>query len=301
MYELVKLSEHDYYVDCPAKIGLVDLGSGNFAAIDSGSDKDAGKKVLRILEANGWKLSTIYATHSHADHIGGCRLLQDRTGCRVYAAGMEAAFTNFPLLEPMNLYGGYPMKELHHKFLLAQECRAETLTAEALPTGWELIELPGHSFDMVGFKTPDGNIFLADCVSSAETLEKYGIGYLWSVGEARETLVKIKALTAKQFIPAHAPVVSDIVPLAEKNREAIEEAAKRIMNFCLEPIAFDDLLKKVFDSYGLSMSIQQYVLIGSTVRSYLAWLCDEGKAEFLIEDNKMLWHTKTENEVSGNV
>lgn len=301
MYELVKLSEHDYYVDCPAKIGLVDLGNGNFAAIDSGSDKDAGKKVLRILEANGWKLSTIYATHSHADHIGGCRLLQDRTGCRVYAAGMEAAFTNFPLLEPMDLYGGYPMKELHHKFLLAQECKAETLTAEALPTDWELIELPGHSFDMVGFKTPDGNIFLADCVSSAETLEKYGIGYLWSVGEARETLVKIKALTAKQFIPAHAPVVSDIVPLAEKNREAIEEAAKRIMNFCLEPIAFDDLLKKVFDSYGLSMSIQQYVLIGSTVRSYLAWLCDEGKAEFLIKDNKMLWHTKTENEVSGNV
>ena len=110
MYELIRLSEHDYYVDCPAKIGLVDLGDGSFAAVDSGSDKDAGKKVLRILEANGWKLSAIYATHSHADHIGGCRLLQDRTGCKVYAAGMEAAFTNFPLLEPMNLYGGYPMK-----------------------------------------------------------------------------------------------------------------------------------------------------------------------------------------------
>ena len=150
---------------------------------------------------------------------------------------------------------------------------------------------------MVGFKTPDGNAFLADCVSSAETLEKYGIGYLWSVGETLATLEKIKTLTAKQFIPAHAPVVSDIVPLAEKNREAIEEAAKRIMDFCREPIGFDDLLKKIFDSYGLSMSVQQYVLIGSTVRSYLSWLCDEGKTEFLIEDNRMLWHTKEDENV----
>ena len=70
MYELIQLTEHDYYIDCPAKIGLVRIDEDNVVLIDSGNDKDAGKKVFRILEANGWNLKAIFNTHSHADHIG---------------------------------------------------------------------------------------------------------------------------------------------------------------------------------------------------------------------------------------
>ena len=78
MYELIQLTEHDYYIDCPAKIGLVRIDEDNVVLIDSGNDKDAGKKVFRILEANGWNLKAIFNTHSHADHIGGNRFLQDK-------------------------------------------------------------------------------------------------------------------------------------------------------------------------------------------------------------------------------
>ena len=44
MYELIKISEHDYYIDCPAKTGVVLTGNNEAVLIDSGSDKDAGKK-----------------------------------------------------------------------------------------------------------------------------------------------------------------------------------------------------------------------------------------------------------------
>lgn len=71
MYELIQVSEHDYYIDCPAKMGLVRVGDREVVAIDSGSDKDAAKKLLRHVEARGWKLTAVYNTHSHADHIGG--------------------------------------------------------------------------------------------------------------------------------------------------------------------------------------------------------------------------------------
>ena len=121
MYELIQVSENNYYIQSPAKIGLVKLNDTDVCLIDSGSDKDAGRKVRQILDKNSWKLKAIYITHSNADHIGGCKYLQAQTGCKIYAPGIEAAFTKYPLLEPSFLYGGFPTKELRHKFLMAQE------------------------------------------------------------------------------------------------------------------------------------------------------------------------------------
>ena len=51
MYELIQVSENSYYIQCPAKIGLVRAGESGVCLIDSGNDKDAGKKVKKILES----------------------------------------------------------------------------------------------------------------------------------------------------------------------------------------------------------------------------------------------------------
>lgn len=133
MYELMQAGERSFYIQSPAKIGLVKLGDTDVCLIDSGSDKDAGRKVRQILDANGWKLRAIYNTHSNADHIGGNKYLQAQTGCKIYAPGIECDFTRHPLLEPSFLYGGFPFGDLRHKFLMAQESDAEVLTPESLP------------------------------------------------------------------------------------------------------------------------------------------------------------------------
>lgn len=121
MYELIQLADHDYYIDCPAKIGLVRVSENGVVLIDSGSDKDAGKKVYRILESKGWELEAVFNTHSHADHIGGNRFLQGKTGCRIYAKGMECAYSNAPILEPAGLYGGLPLGDEAKKYRLRYE------------------------------------------------------------------------------------------------------------------------------------------------------------------------------------
>lgn len=291
MYELIQASERSYYIQSPAKIGLVRLDETGVCLIDSGSDKDAGRKVRQILDARGWRLAAIYNTHSNADHIGGNRYLQNQTGCKIYAPGVDCAFTRHPVLEPSFLYGGYPCKDLRHKFLLAQESGAEYLTEDCLPEGWESIPLPGHFFDMVGYRTPDDVVYLADCLSSRETLEKYQIGFLYDAAAYLDTLERVKAMEARLFVPAHAEAAEDVSALAQYNIDKVWEIADRIAALCREPLCFEDVLQRLFTDYGLTMNFEQYVLVGSTVRSYLSWMRDGGRLEPLFENNRLLWRT----------
>lgn len=294
MYELIHVAGNTYYIQSPAKIGLVRLNETDVCLIDSGNDKDAGRKVRQILDKKGWKLKAIYNTHSHADHIGGNRYLQEQTRCKVYAPSVESVFTGYTILEPTFLYGGFPCQDLRHKFLVAQESFAVPLVPSDLPAGFEMIPLPGHSFAMVGFRTPDNVLFLADCVLSQETLDKYQIGFVYEVGRYIQTLEMVKGMSAKMFVPAHAEPTTDIVALAQANLDKIHAIADQIVELCQEPLNFETILQKLFSAYGLTMNFEQYVLVGSSVRSYLSWLKDTGRLNVKFENNLLLWEKSSD-------
>lgn len=289
MYELIQAAEHTYYIQCPAKMGLWVPDGQHAVLIDSGNDKDAGRKVQKILDAQGWTLTAILNTHANADHNGGNALLQQRLGAPAFAPGIEAAITTHPILEPAFLYGGYPPKPLRNKFLLAQPSRCETLTEDNLPEGLTMLPLPGHFFDMCGFRTADGVWFLADCLSGANIVEKYHVNFIYDVAGYLETLDKVCQLEGRIFIPAHAEPVEDIRPLAELNRQKVLEIAELIRTLCREPRMFEDVLRDIFAHYQLTMDFNQYVLVGSTVRSYLAYLLDRGELAAEFSDNRLLW------------
>jgi len=291
MYELVQVGPQSYYIQSPAKIGLYLARAGEVYLIDSGNDKDAGRRVRKILEQNHWTLKAIVNTHSNADHIGGNRYLQRQYHCKIFANGIEAAFTNYPVLEPAFLYGGYPFGELRHKFLMADASETTPFSDPDFPAELEVIPLPGHFFDMVGFRTPDGTVFLADCLSSEAALEKYQISFLYDVSAYLGTLRQVSAMNANVFVPSHAEAVQDIRPLAEANRKKVCEIADHIREICKTPIQFEGLLQRLFTDYHLEMTYEQYVLIGSTVRSYLSWLKDVGGLECVFQDNLLLWRT----------
>lgn len=217
--------------------------------------------------------------------------MQGQTGCKVYAPKIECGFTRYPILEPSFLYGGYPFKELRHKFLPAQESDAFELTSEVLPDGFEMIPLQGHFFNMVGFRTPDDIVYLADCLSSRETPDKYRVGFIYDIAQYIGTLETVKGMNAKLFVPSHAEPAEDISELAQYNIDTVMQIADDILNICREPQYFEAILQRLFDYYSLTMTCEQYVLVGSTVRSYLAWLKDTDRLSALFENNMLLWKT----------
>ena len=289
MYELIQVSDTCYYIQSPARIGLIRLSDHEVCLIDSGNDKDAGKKLRKILDTHGWTLRAIYNTHSHADHIGGNQYLQKQTGCRIYAPGIERDFTEHPILEPAFLYGACPPEKLRHKFLMAGDSEAFSLTEECMPEGMVILPLPGHSWDMVGFRTKDDIVYLADALASEATLRKYQISFLVDVGAYLSTLESILTMDARLFIPAHAEPTEHIADLVRLNIRKVQEIAESIRDLCTESSSFESILKRMFEKYQLNMTFEQHALVGSTVRSYLTWLTKQGSLKMFIEDNTLLW------------
>ena len=94
--------------------------------------------------------------------------------------------------------------------------------------------------------------------------------------------------------PQYERVPAQNISIEEYKKAAIM-IAEKILKICEQSSCFEDILQKLFAEYKLAMSFEQYVLVGSTVRSYLAWLKDTGKLSVNFEDNRMLWRAQYEN------
>ena len=142
---------------------------------------------------------------------------------------------------------------------------------------------------MLGIQTDDGVYFLADSLFSRETIAKYHVFFIYDVKEYLNTLDYLSTLEGRWFIPSHCEATQNISDLIECNRKKVHEIADKIYSLCKSPVTFEQVLKRVFDDYQLTMNPNQYVLIGSTVRSYLSYLYDAAKIGFAFQGNTMYW------------
>ena len=97
---------------------------------------------------------------------------------------------------------------------------------------------------------------------------------MYDIGEFLRSLDVLEALEGTAFVPSHAPAVSDIRPLVQISRAACEQVAANIWRYAA-PHTGDEVLKALFDGYGLVLDMHQYAICGATVRSYFAYL-EEG-------------------------
>ena len=141
----------------------------------------------------------------------------------------------------------------------------------------------------VGIKTSDNIYFLADSIFSEETITKYHLFFIYDVREFLNTLDYLNSLNGDLYIPSHCEATKNISSLITLNKNKVQEIMNKIYKICEKEKTFEEILQEIFDEYNLVMNENQYVLIGSTIKSYLSYLSDENRLSYQFKDNKMLW------------
>lgn len=291
MFELIQAGENTYYTGKKTLIGIYRLNEEDVCLIETGNNGEEGAEVDRILMEHGWKLKFIINTHTHIDHLGGNAYLMEKWDCPAYVTDVEIPFAENENLEAAYMFGGDPFSAMADYFRHPGKLGFENLEKAELPKGFEWIRLPGHTFGMVGVRTPDRVWFLGDSVLNGKCLKKYQFGYLVDVQGYLDTLSTLERLDGRLFIPAHGDVVEDIRPLAAGNRENIVAICRGILEDCREEKSLDAEMKSIFDRYHIKFNPIQYAVVGSTLRCYLSYLEKEGKLELIGRDNVLYWRT----------
>ena len=161
----------------------------------------------------------------------------------------------------------------------------------------EIISLPGHFFDQVGFLVTDKSenkkvFFLGDGFFGIPLLNRFWIPFIYEPEDFRKSIEKIEEIYADFYIPGHGDVCTNenLEAVAEFNIIVTLEFEKLIKKLLLEkPQNQEELLKSVADYAGLELKESNYILIGTTLRSYLSSMNRRGILEHKIVENRLIW------------
>ena len=289
----VRLSEHVYYLPGAVNTALIVGEERRAVIVDTGGDKDAGRRLKKACESLQVTPVAILNTHAHADHYGGNDFLVRNFGLPVYAPPFEACVIENPYFEPVYLFGGAkPPEELLSKWLMGKPTEVtHTLEPGRLSLAGlnlDIIDTSGHAHTHYAVKVGDV-LIAADAVFGSAVLDKYPLPFGQDIGAQIASAAQVGELDARVLLPGHGDPTGDVQGLVEANLKAFARAANAVSAACTG-VGTGAVLKAAADALGLEMrDLPRFYLNLCVVNAYLSYLRETGRVVLTLQDNQLSW------------
>lgn len=288
MFEVKHIRGNTYYFEAFTNVGIYRLGNNKVVLIDGTDHKRMAKAINNYLKSENLTVDTIISTHCHVDHICGNKYFYDLYGCKILSTEKEKPFIAQPDLEGSFYYAGIDTDKSRNPFFTVEPTVIETLTEDNLPEGLEIIKLPGHAFDMIGIKTSDNVVFVADSILSEKTWTEFKVPFFHDVNRSIETLEMLKEIKADVFVPSHNEPLTDIKELADLNITKLRELKETVCGLC-NKAGFDDMFTAFLKSLTLEIRTEKYVSYSVMMKNILQALVEEERIKAYMCEGKFIY------------
>lgn len=291
--DLLKLSEHVYYLPGAVNAALIVGEEKQAVIVDTGQDKDAGRRLKKACESLQVTPVAVINTHAHADHYGGNDFLVRNLELPVYAPPFEASIIENPYLEPVYLFNGAkPPTELLSKWLMAKPSPVTHILApgrlEVAGLELDIIDTSGHAHTHYAVGVGDV-LIAADAVFGSTVLGKYPLPFGQDIGAQLESAARVADVGARVVLPGHGDPTENIQALVQANLDAFARAAGVIETACTG-VGTEAVLKAAADALGLEMrDLPRYYLNLCVVGAYLSYLRETGRVDLTLAENQLRW------------
>ncbi len=289
---LKKITGRTYAIEYPSSVGIYVLDDNSCILIDSGAGEVYARRTMKIIEARGWHIIGIINTHSHGDHSGGNKYIQDAAGCSIYASPMEAAYLNHPVLAAYSLYHSVPMQALKSKYYTVPAGTINTAidadSIEFLGERFTVWNLPGHSLGHIGIETPDKVLFAGDSLSEARIISKHSFPHLEDVESQFHSLELLKK--SELIYLSHGGLVENKDRIINSNYELLINNLALMEELIKEECTREQIIKKLADNQVFDVKESNYFRLMTSTAAYLAFLQNTGRAGVAVKEGRLLFH-----------
>ncbi len=314
---IIELSSGVYVIPATTNVGVIttETDSGiEVYLVDSGCTEIDGEYVLDVLKAffeqlgQSFTLKAIITTHGHADHCGAHNFLRQESGCQIWAAKEEEGAMNTPIIQGTVLWGGYPPHELRTLFFMPSSTPVDRFISPddviELSEGRTIsfMELKGHSYKTLGIivtgKNQNKVLFPGDNIFPRNEIINHWIPLILNPVEYMDSLDQLCAIPKVEWcIPSHGDFLKrNINEAAELNKIAIISTRTCILDSLKtkKRLTAEEIVKYVADKNEMQLSLSQYELVSSTIRSYIAVMHDAREIKMEVSDNKLYFSLPVE-------
>lgn len=275
------------------------LNASEIILMDSGmaSDRDA---LAKALEENGLFPRAALTTHAHYDHIGNHNWLQERYGTKLYVTLFDAAITQNPLTLQACFYTDRidVLTSLYPYMLLQPDHILEPTASHIQVEGadFEILRLPGHAHEHIGFVTPDGVAYLGDLLLSEDTLRSTRLPFHQSWRELLRSIERVQGSRHTAYILAHNAVCDDIRPIADYNLEQLQFYATAVASLVGKGLSQEELFTQTAARFCVDLHNMDRIHIFDRIfHSITTYLEEVGLLELVYEGSR--FHYRPPNDV----